>query len=142
LLWASACRGADGWRETGALALTNALTPPLARAQATWPSRPIQLIQLIQLIVPWPVGGQTDQTIRILAEKASALLGQSVVVINRPGAAGTLVAPALKAAEPDGHTIGKVSITAYRHAVMNLMLGTRCPTLRPSCRSRALASAC
>lgn len=136
MLWALVCRGATGWREPGALALTNALTPPLARAQATWPSRPIQLI------VPWPVGGQTDQTIRILAEKASAPLSQPVVVINRPGAAGTLVAPALKAAEPHGHTIGKVPITAYRQALMNHMPGTRCPTLRPSCKSRALASAC
>jgi tripartite-type tricarboxylate transporter receptor subunit TctC len=99
----------------GAWALAGGL--PFTRAQAqnppAWPSRPVQLI------VPWPAGGQTDQTIRILAEEAAALLGQPVVVINRPGAAGTLVAPALKAAEPDGHTIGQVPITVYRHALMN-----------------------
>jgi len=84
-----------------------------ARAQAPFPSRPIQLI------VPWPAGGQTDLTIRILAEEVEPLLGQPVVVLNKPGAAGTLVAPALKAAEPDGHTIGQVPITVYRHALMN-----------------------
>lgn len=84
-----------------------------ARAQAPFPSRPIQLI------VPWPAGGQTDLTIRILAEEVEPLLGQPVVVLNKPGAAGTLVAPALRAAEPDGHTIGQVPITVYRHALMN-----------------------
>jgi tripartite-type tricarboxylate transporter receptor subunit TctC len=84
-----------------------------ARAQAPFPSKPVQLI------VPWPAGGQTDLTMRILAEEASPLLGQPVVVVNKPGAAGTLVAPLLKAAEPDGHTIGQVPITVYRHALMN-----------------------
>jgi tripartite-type tricarboxylate transporter receptor subunit TctC len=99
----------------GALALAGGWPGSQARAQtaSAWPSR------AIQLIVPWPAGGQTDLTIRILAEEASASLGQTVVVINRPGAAGTLVAPALKAAEPDGHTIGQVPITVYRHALMN-----------------------
>lgn len=88
---------------------------PAARAQAPFPSRPLQLI------VPWPAGGQTDLTLRILAEEAAPLLGQPVVVVNKPGAAGTLVASALKAAEPDGHTIGQVPITVYRHALMNHM---------------------
>ncbi|MFC3685278.1 tripartite tricarboxylate transporter substrate binding protein [Hydrogenophaga luteola] len=86
---------------------------PMARAQAPFPSKPLQLI------VPWPAGGQTDLTIRILCEEAEPLLGQPVLVVNKPGAAGTLVAPALKAAEPDGHTIGQVPITVYRHALMN-----------------------
>ena len=84
-----------------------------ARAQAPFPSKPVQLI------VPWPAGGQTDLTMRILAEEAEHLLGQPVVVSNKPGAAGTLVAPTLKSAEPDGHTIGQVPITVYRHALMN-----------------------
>lgn len=95
----------------GALAVASAT--PLARAQAPFPSKPLQLI------VPWPAGGQTDLTIRILCEEAEPLLGQPVLVVNKPGAAGTLVAPALKAAEADGHTIGQVPITVYRHALMN-----------------------
>lgn len=86
---------------------------PAARAQQPFPQRPVQLI------LPWPAGGQTDLTIRLLAEEAEPALGQPVIVINRPGAGGTLVAPALKAAEPDGHTIGQVPITVYRHALMN-----------------------
>jgi len=82
-------------------------------APSSWPERPIQLI------VPWPAGGATDLTLRILCEEAEPLLGQRIVVINRPGAAGTQVAPALKMAEPDGYTIGQVPITVYRHALMH-----------------------
>jgi tripartite-type tricarboxylate transporter receptor subunit TctC len=88
----------------GAIAL-----PAFALAQpASYPSRPITLI------VPWPAGGQTDLTMRILADLAARRLGQSVIVENRPGAAGTLVAPALRAAAPDGYVIGQVPITVYR----------------------------
>lgn len=96
-----------------ASALALAAASPVAWAQAPFPSKPVQLI------VPWPAGGQTDLTIRILAEEAEPLLGQPIVVVNRPGAAGTMVAPALKAAEPDGHVIGQVPLTVYRHALMN-----------------------
>ncbi|MEY4755656.1 MAG: hypothetical protein RJA34_554 [Pseudomonadota bacterium] len=82
-------------------------------ASTAWPQRPLQLI------VPWPAGGATDLTLRILVEEVQPLLGQPIVVVNRPGAAGTMVAPALKAADPDGYTLGQVPITVYRHALMN-----------------------
>jgi tripartite-type tricarboxylate transporter receptor subunit TctC len=75
---------------------------------AGYPSRPITLI------VPWPAGGQTDITMRILADLAGRHLGQAVVVENRPGAAGTLVGPALRGAVADGYTIGQLPITLYR----------------------------
>lgn len=96
----------------GAAALPGAWAQP-GNTGAAWPSKPLQLI------VPWPAGGATDLTLRLLCEEAQPLLGQPIVVINRPGAAGTLVAALLKAAEPDGHTIGQVPITVYRHALMN-----------------------
>lgn len=80
---------------------------------SSWPAR------AIQLIVPWPAGGATDLTLRVMCEEARPLLAQPIVVINRPGAAGTQVAPLLKAADPDGYTIGQVPITVYRHALMN-----------------------
>lgn len=94
------------------------LVPRAAQAQApnaapAWPGRPLQLI------VPWPAGGATDLTLRLLCEEVEPLLGQHVIISNRPGAAGTLVAPVLKAAKPDGYTIGQVPITVYRHALMN-----------------------
>jgi tripartite-type tricarboxylate transporter receptor subunit TctC len=83
--------------------------PALALAQGTgWPSR------AINLLVPWPAGGQTDITMRILADIAGRHLGQAVVVENRPGAAGTLVGPALHKAAPDGYTIAQLPITLYR----------------------------
>jgi len=82
-------------------------------AQTAWPQKPIQLI------VPWPAGGGTDLSIRVLAEEAGQRLGQAVVVINRPGAAGTMVAPLLKAAAPDGYTIGQLPLPVLRHALMN-----------------------
>jgi tripartite-type tricarboxylate transporter receptor subunit TctC len=83
--------------------------PAFAIAQpASYPARPITLI------VPWPAGGQTDITMRILADLATRQLGQPVVVENRPGAAGTLVGPALHAAAPDGYTLGQLPITLYR----------------------------
>ena len=94
------------------------LAPRMAQAQApnaaaAWPQRPLQLI------VPWPAGGATDLTLRLLCEEVEPLLGQHVIISNRPGAAGTLVAPALKAAKPDGYTIGQIPPTVYRHALMN-----------------------
>lgn len=84
-----------------------------AGASPTWPLKPVQLI------VPWPAGGGTDVCARVLADEAASRLGQQVVVINRPGAAGTLVAPLLKAAAPDGHTIGQLPLPVLRHALMH-----------------------
>ena len=77
-----------------------------------FPSRPITLI------VPWPAAGATDISMRILADLATRQLGQPVIVENRPGAAGTLVAPALRSAPPDGYTIGQLPITLYRFPLL------------------------
>src|SRR3954469_13742286 len=83
--------------------------PALALAQpAAWPARPITLI------VPWPAGGQTDITMRILADLAGRQLAQNIVVDNKPGAAGTLVGPALRSAAPDGYVLGQLPLTLYR----------------------------
>ena len=101
------------WGAGSALGVSGIAHGAIAQAGGAFAQRPIQLI------VPWPAGGATDLTLRILCEEAAPLLGQSIVVINKPGAAGTQVAPLLKAAEPDGHTIGQVPITVYRHALMN-----------------------
>jgi tripartite-type tricarboxylate transporter receptor subunit TctC len=101
------------WGGACALAGAHAVTAGTHAPGTGFPLRPLQLV------VPWPAGGQTDLTLRLLCEEAEPLLGQRILVVNRPGAAGTLVAPALKAAEPDGYTIGQVPITVYRHALMN-----------------------
>lgn len=83
-----------------------------AELPSAFPSRPITLI------VPWPAGGATDITMRILADLAARQLGKPIVVENRPGAAGTLVGPALRAAPADGYTIGQLPITLYRFPFM------------------------
>jgi tripartite-type tricarboxylate transporter receptor subunit TctC len=82
----------------------------LARAQATerYPTRPITLW------VPWPAGGATDLTLRILAASAAQRLGQKIVVENRSGAGGTLAMPVLQQAAPDGYTIAQLPQPVFR----------------------------
>ena len=79
-----------------------------AESATSYPSRPITLV------VPWPAGGATDITMRLLGSIAGRELGQPVVIENRPGAAGTMVAVALKNAAADGYTIGQLPMTVYR----------------------------
>ncbi|CAN5432721.1 tripartite tricarboxylate transporter substrate binding protein [soil metagenome] len=70
-----------------------------ARAEAPWPARQIRLV------VPFPPGGGTDTTSRLMAEKMASL-GWTVVVDNRPGAAGNIGLDAVAKSAPDGYTIG------------------------------------
>lgn len=88
-----------------------ALAPLGSRAQGaepTFPHRPITLW------VPWPAGGATDLTMRVLAEAAGRHLGQKVLIENRPGAGGTLAMPVLQQAAPDGYTIAQLPQPALR----------------------------
>ncbi len=78
-----------------------------ARAQA-FPARPIRLQ------IAFPAGGPTDITMRALADSAGKLLGQPVVVENRPGAGGTLPAQALQTAAPDGYTLAQIPLGVFR----------------------------
>jgi tripartite-type tricarboxylate transporter receptor subunit TctC len=71
-----------------------------------WPSRPIIVI------VPYTPGGSTDITARILGERLSAVLGQRLVVENRPGAGGNLGMDIAARAAPDGYTLG-INTTAH-----------------------------
>ena len=69
-----------------------------ARAQ-TYPNRNITLV------VPFPPGGSTSIVGRVVADKMSQLLGQSIVVDNRGGAGGTIGTKAVAKSEPDGYTL-------------------------------------
>jgi len=65
-----------------------------------------QAARNIEIVVPYPAGGVTDVTARIVADGMSKALGQTVVVINKDGAAGTLGTAAVAGAPADGHTLG------------------------------------
>jgi tripartite-type tricarboxylate transporter receptor subunit TctC len=70
-----------------------------AQDAAAFPSRPIKLI------VPYAVGGFPDTVTRIVGQRASELLGQPLVVENRPGAGGVQACEAVARAAPDGYTL-------------------------------------
>ena len=76
----------------------------LARAQA-FPSKPVTIL------VAFAAGGPADTLARAVAQEASPLLGQPVLVDNRPGAGGKIAMQALLRAPRDGHTIAYISPT-------------------------------
>jgi tripartite-type tricarboxylate transporter receptor subunit TctC len=88
----------------------------MAQASDAFPSK------TITLWVPWPAGGATDGTLRLLAEIAGRHLGQRVVIENRGGAGGTLVMPVLQTAAPDGYTIAQMPQTVFRAPWMQKVL--------------------
>jgi tripartite-type tricarboxylate transporter receptor subunit TctC len=68
----------------------------------------------VTLWVPWPAGGATDITMRLLAEIAGRHLGQRVLIEDRSGAGGTLAMPVLQQARPDGYTIAQMPHPVFR----------------------------
>ncbi|HMA70793.1 MAG TPA: tripartite tricarboxylate transporter substrate binding protein [Xanthobacteraceae bacterium] len=70
-----------------------------ACAEPAYPTRPIQLVVTV------PPGGAADFVARIIAAKLADALGQSVIVVNRGGAAGTTAAASVAKSEPDGYTL-------------------------------------
>jgi len=73
--------------------------PGLSRAEG-YPDHPLRLI------VPYPPGASTDAVARIVGQKATTLLGQTVVVDNRGGASGNIGTDIVAKAAPDGYTFG------------------------------------
>ena len=88
-----------------------ALAAPLmeAHAQATpFPVKPIKLV------IAFPAGGPTDITMRALADAAGKILGQPVIVENKPGAGGTMPAQQLQSAPADGYTVAQIPLGVFR----------------------------
>src|SRR3954453_22423518 len=71
-----------------------------AKAASAFPDRPIRLL------VSFPPGGSTDAMARIVQPGVEKLLGQPLVIENRPGAGGLIAIDAVAKSPPDGHVIG------------------------------------
>ncbi len=85
----------------------------LAFGQANYPSRPVKMI------VPFAPGGASDFVARIISPKLGELLGQTIVIENRPGASGNIGMEAAAKAPADGYTIylGNIGTIAINPAV-------------------------
>lgn len=79
------------------LALAATLAAPATWAQE-WPAKPIRII------VPYPPGGFTDVTARLIGQKLQERLGQTVVIENKAGANGTIGVAELARSAPDGYS--------------------------------------
>ena len=91
-----------------AAALTLSFSQIAAHAQdAAYPNRPIKML------VGFGAGGGTDIAARIMAQKMSEILGQSIVVENRTGASGMIAAEDEAKSAPDGYTLMMGSQTTY-----------------------------
>lgn len=95
-----------------------ALATPALRAQERWPTRPVKII------VAFPPGQASDIYTRVFAERLARTWGQAVVVENRPGGGGIIGMEAMKAAAPDGYTLG---VGASGPMAINPSVYTRLP---------------
>src|SRR5256886_17009711 len=85
-----------------------------AASWAQYPLRPIKLI------VPIPPGGAPDISARIIGQRLSELVGQAVVVENRPGSNGNIAMDLVAKSTPDGYTLAQladslIAFTTHRH---------------------------
>lgn len=96
-----------------ALACLAALTGGSAVAQEKFPSKPIKMV------VSFAVGGPTDIVARIMAARMGEVLGQQIIVENRPGAGGNLGAEVVAKSPPDGYTL--LMATVSTHAINPLL---------------------
>ena len=97
------------------LAAAAALLPLAAVAQGAYPNKPIRMI------VPLAAGSAVDVAARLLAQKMSTNMGQTVVVENLPGASGIMGADRVAKAAPDGYTIA-----GFNDSIMTMV-----PALQP-----------
>jgi tripartite-type tricarboxylate transporter receptor subunit TctC len=79
--------------------LVIAALPTIGSAQEAWPTK------AITFVVTYPPGGGADLMARLVAPKMSETLGQSIVIDNKPGAAGQIGAAFASRAKPDGYTV-------------------------------------
>jgi tripartite-type tricarboxylate transporter receptor subunit TctC len=71
----------------------------VSHAQTSFPDKPITIV------VPYSAGGTSDNQVRLIADPLSKILGQQIIVDNKPGASGALAASLVARAKPDGYTL-------------------------------------
>ena len=91
-----------------------AFAPNILRAQERFPSR------TIRIIVPFPAGATTDMLARLIANRLTETLGQSVVIENVGGGGGSIGADQVAKAAPDGHTLlfGNITFSTTTASLM------------------------
>ena len=82
-----------------ALSMPILATKASAQSSAAWPQK------TIKIVVPNPAGGSADLFPRLISEALMAKLGQTIVIENKPGAAGNIAAEFVYGSEPDGYTL-------------------------------------
>src|SRR5262245_65766278 len=104
-------------RLLGATAAAATLLAAGDASAQTYPNRPIKMV------VPFPPGGPIDVMARLVGDRLSAAVGQSVVIENRAGAGAMIGSRAVASAEPDGYTLlfgssGSLAVTPslYKNA--------------------------
>lgn len=100
-----------------ALATATVIWPANSAFAQSWPAKPVRVI------TPWPAGGLTDVTGRIVFQKISENLGQTFVMENRAGATGTIGAELAARAAPDGYTLMVNSMTHLGNPFIYKKLG-------------------
>ncbi|WP_293223667.1 tripartite tricarboxylate transporter substrate binding protein [Ottowia sp.] len=91
-----------------------------ARAQGTWPNKPVRIV------VGFSAGGTTDVVARLMARELTEALGQTFVVENKPGGGSNIATDLVRATEPDGYTLLMMAVTStinqtlYRNVKFNL----------------------
>ena len=103
-----------------ALAGAVVLAPRIGRAQERFPNR------TVRVIVPFPAGATTDMLARLIAQRLTETLGQSVVVENVGGGGGSIGADRVAKAAPDGHTLLFGNIT-FSTTTSSLLYAKRAP---------------
>ena len=99
-------------RRLFSMLLSAALAAPAALTAQGFPVKPVRML------VPYPAGGTTDLMARALQEPVQKLLGQPVLIENKPGASGIIAAREVARSAPDGHTLlfinsGIVAVTPF-----------------------------
>ena len=103
--------GKRKWMVLGLLCVAFSLIPSTGRSQADYPNKPVQMV------CPYPAGGSSDLFTRVVADKLREVLGQPVVVLNKPGAGTALGAGFVATSKPDGYTLysAAAGVFVYLH---------------------------